>query len=318
MKGLLDDPQKLSMLLSGLGLLGSKTRNQADRWKAYGAQGLLSAARDKKAAEEKANDPLRQAQIANLGAETDRIINPIPPAPKWSLGNIGAEGDLMQKIAFNTTDPSQTINLGLPYTPAPQTLIDQSTTNQNEFTKQMAKDQAARLSEVVKATKDSEKMLNTISGMRNLLDQGFKPGLHNVFEKGLGKVQDVFGFEGDAAQYAAQSEEFDALSKSMSLAQKSGMTGNMSDKDIAFLEKQSAQSGATAGGVQKRLDYLEKIHERLTFKAQAMQDWAQENRSLNGFDKWWKDYINENEIFSDSGEKPKPGRVYNPETGEFE
>ncbi len=81
MNGLLADPQKLSMLLSGMGLLTSKYEDQADKWKAFGARGLLSGAETRRAEQEKAAEiarmqPMDDANLAYIKAQTEALRNP--------------------------------------------------------------------------------------------------------------------------------------------------------------------------------------------------------------------------------------------------
>lgn len=82
MKGLLGDPQRLSMLIGGLGLLGSKYQDQADKWKGYAAQGLISGAQHKQTqaardADWERGQPLRDLQMQKYQAEIDRLNNPV-------------------------------------------------------------------------------------------------------------------------------------------------------------------------------------------------------------------------------------------------
>ncbi len=98
MNGLLADPQKLSMLLSGMGLLTSKYEDQADKWKAFGARGLLSGAETRRAEQEKAAEiarmqPMDDAKLAYMQAQTNALTN--KPSKQ------GFSGSGLKQQAFN-------------------------------------------------------------------------------------------------------------------------------------------------------------------------------------------------------------------------
>ena len=83
MKGLLNNPASMSMLLGGLGLLTAKKRSQADRWKEFAARGLLSNAQalQKQRREDDLlarDQPLKDAQLEWYKAKTQGLLNPEP------------------------------------------------------------------------------------------------------------------------------------------------------------------------------------------------------------------------------------------------
>lgn len=155
MKGLLNNPASMSMLLGGLGLLTAKKRSQADKWKEFAAQGLLSNAQtlQKQRREDDLlarDQPLKDAQLEWYKAKTQGLLN---PEPKQQRIIKGADG-------FNYFEDGRRV--------LPDVVSNQGALGNFKDTKEMLSSKQATRSAFDKATQITNKVLDRYQYAANL------------------------------------------------------------------------------------------------------------------------------------------------------
>jgi hypothetical protein len=112
-------------------------------------------------------------------------------------------------------------------------------------------------------------------------------------------------------------EFFRSLGNQQALLRKEGLTGQMSDRDIIFLQQQVIQLAASPQGNRQILDYLGRIAQRKIHKADMLVAWRSgrdvydpvtgdlvwgrtpdgRRRDADQFEFVWKEYISRNHLF---------------------
>ncbi|MCG8357327.1 MAG: hypothetical protein MI920_17320 [Kiloniellales bacterium] len=118
----------------------------------------------------------------------------------------------------------------------------------------------------------------------------------------LGRFAQAVGANVDTRAIAS-AEGFNSAVNRVVLSQTSALKGQLSDRDVRFLEATAPQLSNTPGGNRLIIDYLRRLNDRAVLRARRMADFAQQNRSLNppgqsSFFQEWRAFEQQNPVFT--------------------
>ena len=288
----LSNPQTSQTLLAlGAGLLGSAPTT-GDRWR----QGLLGA-----------NQAMQQGQENEMRRQMFELqkAQMSMPRPEDIVAVMGPDGNPVY------VPKSQAVGMA----PMPKSPLVQIDTGSQKFEEERRKSDAARLSGQIELSDEMSKGVDAANQLRALIvDEGFTPGkTAGVRGDAAGFVSDIGGLLGlgDAAavqsaeDLAGKTEQYRQISNNIALGMKAGMTGAMSDSDRQFLQEQAPLISDTREGALRKVEIINRLHERERQKAIEMQEWADQRGSLRGFDEYWQQKASQQNLFGDMYQQPQ-------------
>ena len=148
--------------------------------------------------------------------------------------------------------------------------------NQDEFGKQLAKNQANEYNEYQKAGRDADMQLYTLNNMLSAIKnpnvyQGTAGGLVNTFKTALSSAGvDVAGMDDAAIINSGKSQLMGALRKDL-------MPGAMSDRDIGFLVNMVPGLGKTREQNEAIINMFAKVYQRQAEASKFVTDYVAEH-----------------------------------------
>jgi len=346
MKGLLDNPQALSMLISGMGLLGSKYEDQAEKWKQYGAQGLLQGAQfnadqnqiakqnerlalqdDRQSVMDQRAGELHPLQMQQLQAQTNKLNNPPVKPPNFQMGVMGAPDGQMQKMFYNPQDPFGSMqNAGLPYTPKPNTYIDMvGNQNQSQIPTQTPSNnnrlpsinpvKNIRSSKVAEETK--AKLLlrgQTKVDEERKAAEVDKQMINDIDrfmylnkENYTGGGMAIPGASTIRSAFDEGFSEMQSLQDKMTPAMRQGMPGAASDRDVAMFKSATVGSSKPQESNTNVGLGLKAAKQNKIDRTDFRQWYLDQFGHLKGSETAWSEYLNKNDIFDHKAAKGSYG-----------
>jgi hypothetical protein len=164
------------------------------------------------------------------------------------------------------------------------------------FNAAMVKQDAKRVSEYADSGKMAQEGIATLDFIDGLRKQAYTGPIQGAIANKLGHP-------------ATQALDGAVNALALDVAQK--MKGSLSDKDIGFVKSQvpTLSMGGTAGEATSGL--MRAAFERTQQRAQFYRDWVERKGNINGADKQWNKFANENPLTVED-KKALGGRKFDP------
>jgi hypothetical protein len=143
----------------------------------------------------------------------------------------------------------------------------------------------------------AESRLGSLEAMTQMLDSGMVTGGVEAMTLPLRQVASSFGLA-DADQLSQQ-EAFNGLANKLALEMKEGMTGQMSDRDIKFLQAQAPQLQNSVEGNRLMIEILRRVANRQIEIADFEEDYYAANPKLTGLRRARSRWVRDNPLFTD-------------------
>lgn len=185
---------------------------------------------------------------------------------------------------------------GGPADPAQQAAAAQATRRPDErtsdFDKAMAKADVDRLAEMQTQATQSQQLLGQIAQMEGLRAGATTGRVVGPAAAALGNSM-VAGLIPGSREAAG----LDAIAGGITLELAKAMKGALSDKDIAFLQRQTPNSSVSNEVATVMHNAFRAAGRRKEDMAAFYRTWAERNGSLSGADAAWNRFANENDLF---------------------
>ena len=143
----------------------------------------------------------------------------------------------------------------------------------------------------------AEDQIGSLDAMERLLDSGAATGGWEEMSMPVRQAAtDIFGLD---PEKLARQETFQAFANRLALEAKGNMTGQMSDRDIIFLQRQVPSLANTPEGNQLLIDVMRRLAKRKIELADLADEYYAENGSLTGWRKHRSDWVKANPVFGD-------------------
>lgn len=254
---------------------------------------------------------LREAQTGESQARTEAIRTPVAPEPiSLSRGEQLLDPTTREVIAENPYEPG-TMELYRQWEQLPpegresfeQFMQTQRTggTTVNVGDRLLTQVAANEYEQAVQDANTAEGQLQTLEAMNQLLDQGIQTGRIEELTMPLRELGASFGV-GDVERLNQQ-QLFQALSNRMALeARQLGLVGQMSDRDVQFLQAMVPQLRNTPEGNRRLIQTMRRIAQRKVEMADLMEEYIAENDSLAGWRAFRSQWVQDNPAFEGTTE----------------
>lgn len=198
---------------------------------------------------------------------------------------------------FEEFDPStgqwMEVSRGTP-TPAAAITIG----GEKKFREKFGELQAKRLDKIIATADEAEGTVYEADQFRSLM-QDVETGAGTAARLRGAEWLSALGMNPESLIKMEPAQALESISKRLALKLRREMPGQLSDQDIKFLIAASPGLSKSREGNLMLLNAMEAIAQRQMEKSQMAQEYAEENETLRGFDKVWKEYINANPLFSE-------------------
>lgn len=165
-----------------------------------------------------------------------------------------------------------------------------------------------RFEEIDKVATEAENRMDSLTAMEVLLDQGMTSGRLDELTLPARNLAASFGV-GNTEKLGRQ-EVFRALANKIALEMKGNMTGQMSDRDIIFLQNQAPQLGNTAAGNRLLIEILRRVAHKQVELADEADRYRREHGNLLGWRTHRRQWLRTNQIdlsdLREAAEGPAP------------
>lgn len=250
------------------------------------------------------------------GAKTAATI----AAEKRGIANKVETAKLLQPLKLERARAGRaTTNINLPSSPRPQTVFEK------ELDKAQAKAFSTTNQQAVSARKANSALRAFKSATRNLPTGATLPAQLTIgrYAQALGINPAIAGLNPDQI---ASAETARTLSNQLVLEKSGQMKGQLSNRDVVFLEQSVPSIANTPEGNRRMVDIAIKLNNRLIKKAQMQAAFIRKHGRLNpqkakSFDEEFKEFNERNPLFpqaSQPGTAAPQRRHFNPQTGKIE
>lgn len=158
--------------------------------------------------------------------------------------------------------------------------------------------------EMVNQSIEAENRLNSLAVMEAMLDEGMDTSRLAELTQPMRSLAASFGIAD--AEALGQQELFRAISNRIALEMKGNMTGQMSDRDIIFLQNQAPRMGNTVQGNRMMIEVLKRFARRKIEVADEMDRYFEDNGSLMGWRRHLRSWLEENPLSFSDLRRPAP------------
>ena len=181
-------------------------------------------------------------------------------------------------------------------TPKPQ--VEISLGGDKKFIEKFGELQAKRLDKIITSADLAEGTIYEADQFRSLM-QDIETGAGTTARLRGAEWLSALGMNPESLIKMEPAQALEAISKRLALKLRREMPGQLSDQDVKFLIAAAPGLSKSREGNELLLNAMDAIAQRKMEKSSMAQEYADENETLKGFDKLWKDYINANPLFSE-------------------
>jgi hypothetical protein len=161
-----------------------------------------------------------------------------------------------------------------------------NTYQEDEFSKELGKQNAKRLNDAMETAQASQLALNTVQAMREKNDTGqlYSGPQANVVKETANFLESIGLLSNQQIGRLTDSTTYDKFAKDLVMQDLGGKLGaQISDADRKFVEARIPQLTTNPQARKELLDKLEEIHNRKISYYESMQTHANQHRTLNNF-----------------------------------